>query len=685
MGILDGLRRLFPGDKPDAATPTAPESPAKTQVGNNFKGEPLFAEDIVTDIKKKLEKRRADRRVFELQWLLNSNFLANRQYCDINTYSGEIEDIDPPYDYSERGVYNRITPLMETRMSNMKTVHYEMTVNPRTNEVDDWEKADISTKLLRYTQSNTNFNDCISDLVIPWAETTGTSFVMSWWDTGKGEEVSRSQTITLENGVEKAVEEVIREGDLSYGVLSSYEVFPESLYRQNVEDQHDIIVEQVMNVEDIYDKYNVRAEGKRCDSYVLTPIPGANSYGQENTVYGVSTQSVEDCEKVILYFEKRSRAFPDGKIAIIIGNELIYYGGMPYETIPIVSIKSKIVVGQFFGKSVIQDLIPLQRAFNATCNKILEYIQTIAANPIFVPKGSIEDIDEFIENGIPPNAIIEYDANVTNGKPEFGTQRDLPQTVVNQYQSLKNDMEYSAGVSQLMVYGQAPNGANSGVAIENLRQIDSTRLSLTTENVRSAIKKIAIQWLKIYKDRLPGYRVCLISGSNDVGGAVVWCSDDINSYDIEFDTENELVLSEDKQRQNFLQAWQLGLFTDENGQVPREIRQKFIELMKLGRYSDMMGESDLQRQAARREYTFFMNGVIPQRGEFDDDDIHLGEHTKQVLQMRFITYSKKNPEYSAQFYAHMKEHQAAIAQKAMSEMQTQLQGGNGAAVVAPVK
>ena len=82
-----------------------------------------------------------------------------------------------------------------------------------------------------------------------------------------------------------------------------------------------------------------------------------------------------------------------------------------------------------------------------------------------------------------------------------------------------------------------------------------------------------------------------------------------------------------------------------------------------------------------------MNGVIPHRGEFDDDDIHLGEHKKQVLQMRFITYAKKNPEYSAQFYAHMKEHQAAIAQKAMEQMQAQLQsqGGNGAALAAPAK
>lgn len=63
------------------------------------------ASEFIAYVKQELERRRNDRRAFELQWLLNSNFLAGHQYCDINPSSGEIEDCEPEYDYLERGVY----------------------------------------------------------------------------------------------------------------------------------------------------------------------------------------------------------------------------------------------------------------------------------------------------------------------------------------------------------------------------------------------------------------------------------------------------------------------------------------------------------------------------------------------------------------------------------------------------
>ncbi len=96
----------------------------------------------------------------------------------------------------------------------------------------------------------------------------------------------------------------------------------------------------------------------------------------------------------------------------------------------------------------------------------------------------------------------------------------------------------------------------------------------------------------------------------------------------------------------------------------------------------MMGVEDLQRQKAQRENTFFLNGVIPQRGEYDDDDIHLYEHKKFVLQMKFIIMQKKNKEYCDRFYAHMKEHEMAITQKVLAT-QNLLGGVQGAAMAAP--
>ena len=67
------------------------------------------------------------------------------------------------YDHLERGIYNRIAPLTQTRIANLRTVKYGMTVRPRTDELDDFEKANISTRLLRYTQDVIDFNGLIDE------------------------------------------------------------------------------------------------------------------------------------------------------------------------------------------------------------------------------------------------------------------------------------------------------------------------------------------------------------------------------------------------------------------------------------------------------------------------------------------------------------------------------------------
>ena len=63
------------------------------------------------------------------------------------------------------------------------------------------------------------------------------------------------------------------------------------------------------------------------------------------------------------------------------------------------------MAGQFFGRSPIVDLIPLQRAYNGVKNKIHDYIRAVAANPLLVPEGSIPDIAEFAANGLPPGEV----------------------------------------------------------------------------------------------------------------------------------------------------------------------------------------------------------------------------------------------------------------------------------------
>ena len=113
---------------------------------------------------------------------------------------------------------------------------------------------------------------------------------------------------------------------------------------------------------------------------------------------------------------------------------------------------------------------------------------------------------------------------------------------------------------------------------------------------------------------------------------------------------------------------QMGLFSDENGVVPVEIREKLIEQMRINGYSQIMTQNREQIQNAQRENSFFESGVIPERYIYDDDAVHLNEHLKYALQYRFRMLRQKNPEYCKYFDQHIDEHRAAIAEKEQEAM-----------------
>nr|DAL57410.1 MAG TPA_asm: portal [Caudoviricetes sp.] len=637
--------------------------PPNVPVDLDESGERIYYEDIVEGIKAELEKRRDDRALYELQWTLNANFMAGHQNCDIDVYRRCVRDTERQTKKDrERRVYNRVAPLMETRHANLGSVKYQMVVNPRSPEPDDVEKAKTSTKLLDYCQSVTDFADKM-DKLISWAELCGTAFTLSWWDAERGERVGDGVVIRA-NADGDAVSEPkpIMTGDIAFGLVSPYEVFPQSLTIEDIADQHDIIIERVLDIGEIYDLYGRRYEGEEIDGYVLTPLPnGTSGHGNVYATYGVSKVQRENCERVITYLENPSRKYPRGRLITIIKDEIVYYGDLPAGIMPLTAIKSKPVSGQFFGKSVIQDLIPLQRSYNENYNKIQDFIDTVANNPWLVPAGSLDDeaIDE--DGGIDSGAMLVY--NPQFGVPSLIEYPSPPSIVYQMLDRLSSDMEYTAGVSQLMVVGSAPSGVTSGTAIDNLRQIDSTRMSLTADSIRNGVLSMARIWLRLNKEYSSGYRVLMIAGQDEAGGVYTWCADDINSYDIDYAAENELRHSKDQKRQDFIAALNAGLLLGDDGRIDKRFIETGLDLFDLKDTAAAYTEADLQRKNANRENSYLESGVVPERGLYDDDSIHIEEHIKYALGADYRQLMKRAPEYAKMFDKHIEDHRMNLRQQ----------------------
>ena len=166
-------------------------------------GNTLFKEDIIHNILEELEKRRGQRSSLERQWTLNANFLVGNQYCGIRPYTGDIEQLEPVYGWLNRETFNNIAPLIQTRIANLKKINFMMKVNPATNELDDYAKADVSTSVLQHTQKSTDF-EAKKDTMIYWNELCGNCFWLSWWDKDKGERCAVETIIEIGGGVGSA-------------------------------------------------------------------------------------------------------------------------------------------------------------------------------------------------------------------------------------------------------------------------------------------------------------------------------------------------------------------------------------------------------------------------------------------------------------------------------------------------
>ena len=636
-------------------------------------GEALYKEDIIGKVLEDLEKRKSERQILEQQWTLNANFLVGNQYCEINTYRGDIEQLEPVYDWLERETFNQIAPLVETRIANLKKINYMMKVKPATNELKDYEKAEISTSILQHTQRVNDF-ESKKNTAIYWNELCGNCFWLSWWDKDKGEQIGVETNISVdENGVEKKEEIAFYQGDLDLGLITPYEIYPESIFKQGIEAQRSIILEQVKTVDDIYDLYGIEVEGTNVETFELTPMATGGGFGYENTVVTLGHRSVDNAQKVITYMERPSKHCPNGKMIIIVGDDnLVYYGNLPYKSIPIIQTVCTEVAGQFFGKSVIERLIPLQRAYNGCVNRIHEYIKRVAIGSYIAEEGSV-DIEEYEQNGQAPGAMLVY--KVGSQPPVPIPNGQLPNEIMQERYNLKNDMEYVAGVSQLMVNGATPSGVTSGTAIQNLMEIDNTRLSLTGDHIRNSIRKLSIVWLEIYKIYATTRRIINYVGTNNIGKAIVWNSEDINSYDVEYVTENELLVSEEMQKQRFFEAFNMGLFTDADGRIPERVKQKALEYMKIGNYSEMMNINLLQTQYAQRENVFFEGGVIPEISYYDEHEIHIEEHLRYILQMDFQMLKMKKPDYAKALEEHLRQHKQIVEQEEQQKMMSMMKGG----------
>lgn len=616
----------------------------------------LFEQDLVQQVMEDFVARQRERKTFESKWQLNLNFMLGNQYCSVNG-NNDIINYEKQFFWQEREVFNHIAPIVELRLSKLAKVRPALTVIPFSDQTDDITCAKVSKNILKATSYQLNISEKIAAGTM-WSEVCGTSFYKISWNENKGNVIGME-----EEG------KMIQEGDVMLDVVSPFEIFPDNFACENLQDLKSVIHAKAYHVDTIKTIWGVDVDGKDIDVFSLDSVTNAGGLGYVGNSTKVASVLKHNHALVIEKYERPSVDYPNGRLVIIAGEKLLFEGDLPFENgvsgtrgFPFVKQTSIATPNSFWGSSVVERCIPIQRAYNAVKNRKHEFLNRISMGVMAVEDGSV-DTDNLEEEGMSPGKVLIYRQGST--PPRLLSSGSVPTDFTLEEERLLDEFLTISGVSDLMRSANTSTSL-SGVALQLLVEQDEARLISSSESVRMAIKEVAKHILRLYKQFAVFPKTSKLIGGNGSVELFYWNKNDINSDDVVFETENEITESMAQKRSMIFDILNAGLLHDENGKLTNHMRYKVLEQLGFGVWETSQDLKTLQvKQAQKEQIALIEQKQMPEPKEIDDHVQHIYEHTCFMLSDEYTRIQDKEKE--TKLLEHIRKH------KRLQQLTEQLQ------------
>ncbi len=606
-----------------------------------------YAKNLVDEIKRDYQARKEERKPFEAQWQLNINFLMGNQYCGINSQDN-IDDFDKQYFWQEREVYNHIAPIIDIRLAKLAKVRVQMAVQPASVQEDDVANAKICKNILDSTAERLGLSRVISE-VTRWSEICGTGFYKIVWNDTLG------SVVGIDDYGKK-----IREGDVDIVPCSPFEIYPDSNSCLDISGCKSIIDARSFDVDTIKRIWGVDVKGEDIDTFNLSNSQVVGGLGYLSNVAKVCKTAKHNQAMVLERYTMPTAKYPLGRVEIVAGDTLVYEGDLPYKNLkdgerglPFIRQVGIEQPALFWGGCIIERIIPVQRAYNAVKNRKHEFLNRISMGVMTVEDGSV-DVDNLEEEGLSPGKILVYRQG--SNAPKMLASETLPTDFNTEEDRLNNEFLSISGVSDWIGSSITAVSAMSGVALELMLDQENMRITASSESIITAVKNIAMQILRLYKQFATTKRVNLIANSNGTG-VFYWNNSNITSDDVVVTTKNEMNETIAQKRNMLLDLYKAGLLTDENNQMSNTIRTKVLDMLGFGIWENVLDNNTLQVECARRENIAFGQGAKDvEVSEVHDHDLHIQTHIAYMLSKDFEKLAHDKPDIKQRMLEHIRTH-----------------------------
>ncbi len=581
---------------------------------------------LARDITRDFFDRQEERKALERGWQVNMNFLRGNQYCGVSPL-GEIVDEEAAYFWQARGCYNHIAPTIDARLARLSKVRPSLTVRAFSDSPEDMKTARLCSNILKAVKGRLDLDGVIARATL-WSEVCGTAFYKIVWNFDEGKLL----------GAEGS--EPRREGDVSVVALSPFEVYPDSLSAESMEEVRSLIHAKAVPVKDIFERFGVELAGRTVEGVALSPAGGRGS--------------LDDAEILIERYTRPDAVNPEGKLEIAAGGVLLYEGPLPYENgdrgeriFPFVRQTCTEMPGSFYGVSIVDRMVPLQRAYNAVRNRKHEFLNRLSMGVLTVEDGSL-DAEELAEEGLAPGRVIVYRQGAN--EPHFLDFGSLPSDFQEEEERLANEFILVSGMSELSRSSSSAYRVTSASGLQLLLEQDTNRMQASVESVERAVRAAGKQILHLYKQFAANKRLLRMTGEGGETEVYYFDRSDISADDVEFLTEYDRTPAEVKEE--ILSLFQAGLLTDGEGKLSDDTRNKILDAFGYGSLENARDITHLHLRKAERENIDLRERDV-EPDEYDDHAVHITEHTRALL-----SGGESDETIKARLAAHIRAHRA---------------------------
>ena len=485
--------------------------------------------------------------------------------------------------------------------------------------------ASLATKLIDAVCKENDFSSQLA-LANSWSEITGSAFFKVTWDAEKGHALDASGEI--------------KEGDVTITLCPPFEIFPEDIAITDIDKQSSVMHAKVLTTKEVKRIWGKDVKGGEVNVFSFDNAQVGGGFGYTASVPKIVSEKREDSVTVIEKYEAPTHEYPNGRLIIVAGDTLLYQGDMPYlngedgtRGYPFAKQVCIDNLTNFFGTSVVERIIPVQRAYNTVKNRKHEFMNRMAVGVMAVEDGSV-DTDSLEEEGLPPGKVVVYRQGST--PPIMLSPTQVPSEFSREEEKLLNEFVMISGVSEVTTYSQVPANVASGTAISLLLEQDDTRIALTADSLRESIKRISKQVLRLYRQFAKVPRVKRITGDNGDVEIASFCAGNIDSEDIVFDTISDIEDTLSARRAMVYDLLKLGLFADENGKLNASTKARLFEILGFGNWEDGRSNDEIHRKKALKENMELEKKDVPV-DVYDDHALHIAEHVRMCVSTKCVS------------------------------------------------